>query len=481
MKKMSSSKMIAYGLPGLATLFTFTMFTTYGLYFFTDVVGLSASFAGMIVTIGTFWDAITDPLIGIISDNRDPKKGRRRPFLLISAIPFGVITWLLFTSWDLGELQQKIYFIIVVLLFYTVQTTTDVPYTSLSGEVTDDYNKRSQLAMIRTFWATVGVAIGGGVMAYTSYLTPIVGGKRQAWSCCFAIFGLICTLSILIGWYASKGYENKNAIVKNQVSIKSILNGPFRNKPFLHLTGAFIFGILAQVIFLGILVYYLSNNLNLNEAQISAVNIIMWIVALFWVFPIDMWSTKISKAIAWVISMGIWLVCMIVFPVFFLKEGSSIGPIIMSSILVVGLNALYQVVYAMISDCVEVDELISGERKEGLYYSLATVSQKLASAIGVSILGISVDKIGYNALVDVQSQSTLQGFHLIFIVGTSICLILSILCMLTNPLTKTRYYEVVKALKAKKLGEEIKIDNFKDLLILKKDKNNLDFKGYIKM
>ena len=53
--------------------------------------------------------------------------------------------------------------------------------------------------------------------------------------------------------------------------------------------------------------------------------------------------------------------------------------------------------------------------------------------------------------------------------------------MLTNPLTKTRYYEVVKALKAKKLGEEIKIDNFKDLLILKKDKNNLDFKGYIKM
>ena len=139
-------------------------------YIFTDVVGLSASFAGMILTIGTFWDAITDPLIGIISDNRDPQKGRRRPFLLFSAIPFGIITWLLFTCWNLVELHQKIYFIIVALLFYTVQTTTDVPYTSLSGEVTDDYNTRSQLAMIRTFWAIVGVAIGGGVMAYTSTL-----------------------------------------------------------------------------------------------------------------------------------------------------------------------------------------------------------------------------------------------------------------------------------------------------------------------
>lgn len=466
---MSRSRMIAYGLPGLATLFTFTMFTTYGLYFFTDIVGLSASFAGMILTIGTFWDAITDPLIGIISDNRDPQKGRRRPFLLFSAIPFGIITWLLFTCWNLVELHQKIYFIIVALLFYTVQTTTDVPYTSLSGEVTDDYNTRSQLAMIRTFWAIVGVAIGGGVMAYTSYLVPIVGGKRQAWSVCFGIFGVICTISILIGWYASKGYENKNAIVKNKISIKSIFNGPFKNKPFLHLTGAFIFGILAQVIFLGILVYYLSNNLELSEGQISAVNIIMWIVALFWVFPIDMWSTKISKAKAWVISMGIWLSCMIVFPLFFLKKGSSIGPIIMSSILVVGLNALYQVIYSMISDCVEVDELITGERKEGLYYSLATVSQKIAAAIGTSILGISIDKIGYNTLLDVQSQSTLQGFNFIFIVGTSICLILSILCMVTNPLTKARYYDVLQALKIKKSGGLIKITDFNDLLILKKD------------
>ena len=86
MKRMSPARAIAYGLPGLATLFTFTMFTTYGLYFFTNVVGLSGSFAGLIMTIGTLWDAVTDPLVGILSDNRDPKKGRRRPFLLTCAV-----------------------------------------------------------------------------------------------------------------------------------------------------------------------------------------------------------------------------------------------------------------------------------------------------------------------------------------------------------------------------------------------------------
>ena len=142
---MSPARAIAYGLPGLATLFTFTMFTTYGLYFFTNVVGLSGKFAGLIMTIGTLWDAVTDPLVGIISDNRDPRKGRRRPFLLVCAIPFGIVTWLLFTAWDFVEIQQKIYFIIVALLFYTFQTLIDVPYTSLSGEVTDNYDLRSKL------------------------------------------------------------------------------------------------------------------------------------------------------------------------------------------------------------------------------------------------------------------------------------------------------------------------------------------------
>lgn len=107
--------------------------------------------------------------------------------------------------------------------------------------------------------------------------------------------------------------------------------------------------------------------------------------------------------------MGIWLLCMIVFPLFFLKPGSTAAPIIMTSILVVGLNALYQVIYAMISDCVEVDELLSGERREGLFYSMAT-----------------------------------------------------------NPLTKKRYSEVLEAVRLKRAGKEIALDEFKDLLLIKK-------------
>lgn len=259
-------------------------------------------------------------------------------------------------------------------------------------------------------------------------------------------------------------------ITKKSYSIKEMLEGPLRNKPFLHLTIAFIFAILAQAIFLGVLVYYLRYNLNLNDTQVSLVNIIMWIVALFWVFPIDHWSTKYSKVVSWTISMGIWLLCMIVFPLFFLKPGSTAAPIIMTSILVVGLNALYQVIYAMISDCVEVDELMSGERREGLFYSMATVSQKLAAASGVSVLGMIIDYVGYNPAVSVQSMQTVQGFHNIFVIGTSVCLLLSIVTMATNPLTKKRYSEVLEVVRLKRAGKEIALDEFKDLLFIKKNR-----------
>jgi len=113
---------------------------------------------------------------------------------------------------------------------------------------------------------------------------------------------------------------------------------------------------------------------------------------------------------------------------------------------------------------------MSGERREGFFYSMATVSQKLAAASGVSVLGMIIDYVGYNPAVSVQSMQTVQGFHNIFVIGTSVCLLLSIVTMATNPLTKKRYSEVLEAVRLKRAGKEIALDEFKDLLFIKKNR-----------
>ncbi len=454
---------IGYGAPGLATLFTFTMFTTYGLFFFTDVVGLTATFAGFVMMIATLWDAFTDPVVGVLSDKSDPVKGRRRRFLLWGAIPFGIATWLLFTDFNLGDTETKVYFTVIAIVFYTTQTVIDIPYTALSGEMTADYNERSSLSGIRIVWALLGVIFGGGLLYYISIVEPWIGSVKGAWSVVFFVFGILCTLSILIGWRSTKGYENTEVALVKSISFRSIITIPISNRSFRYVVLAFLFGIIAQAIFLGGIMYYFTYNLRLSDEQIAMIMTLMWIIGLLWVWPVSKMSQVYSKKVAWNFSFGLWALAMLVFPWFVNKEGSIIGPLIMCSLSIAGLNALYQVVYAMIPDCVEVDELKTGERREGLYYSFATVAQKVAAAIAISLLGVLITTIGYIPN-EFQTGETLYYLKVIFSLGTFVFCILSMLCILLSPLNKDRHNYLVKLLERIRKGEKIDEKEYKDLL-----------------
>ena len=218
-------------------------------------------------------------------------------------------TWLLFSDFGFGETGTKVYFVIVAIFFYTVQTLVDVPYTALSGEMTTDYDERSTLGSVRIVWALVGVIFGGGILYYTDVIGNVFGMEaKEAWSVAFAGFGLLCTVSIIVGWAATKGYENREAVTPEAFSFKLIASGPLRNKAFLHVAGAFVFGILAQAIFLGSMTYYLYYNLELNDAQVASVNTIMWIVGLAWVWPVNKLSQTFTKKVSWNFSFGLWLV-----------------------------------------------------------------------------------------------------------------------------------------------------------------------------
>ncbi|HOA42590.1 MAG TPA: MFS transporter, partial [Bacillota bacterium] len=160
-EKLPFKVKLAYGLSGYYSFITWTAFSYYGLYFFTDVVGLTAAFAGAIISLGTLWDAITDPLVGSISDNLKCKYGRRRPLIIGAAVPFVIISILLFTNWGFGESAAKVYFVIMILLYYTAQTVLDISSSALGSEMTLDYDERSTLATYKNYFgllATVAIS-----------------------------------------------------------------------------------------------------------------------------------------------------------------------------------------------------------------------------------------------------------------------------------------------------------------------------------
>ena len=168
-EKLPFKVKLGYGLSGYTSFITWTAFSYYGLYFFTDVVGLSAAFAGAMISLGTLWDAITDPIVGGISDNLKLKSGRRRPLIIGVALPFVFISILMFTNWGFSEAVSKVYFVIVILLYYTAQTVLDISSSALGSEMTLDYDERSTLATFKNYFgltATVAISPTLVLVAY---------------------------------------------------------------------------------------------------------------------------------------------------------------------------------------------------------------------------------------------------------------------------------------------------------------------------
>lgn len=464
MEKLSKKTMIGYGGAGYATIFTFTIIITYGMYFLTDVVGMNAGVAGMLLSLGTLVDAVTDPMVGTISDKRDPKKGRRRPFLLWFAVPFGIVTWLLYTDWGFGPTGEIIYFAILFVAFYIAQTLIDIPYTSLGSEMTLDYDERSNLSSIRYTWATVGGIISGFTLSMAARIGDAVGSERMGWSITAAIFGVICAITIYITYFSTKGKEKAEFADTQPFNLIEAFKIPFSIKSFRCVAIAYLFGIVGQAVDSASMMYYLYENIGLNDDQISIAMTLMWVVAFAWIALTNWVATKFSKKFAWNYSMIIWSLALLAFTWVLLKPGDTLMTVAMCSISTFGYNAIYQVTWASIPDCVEIDEFKSGQRREGMFYAIASLCQKIGAAIATAICGWIITGFGYDPSLEVQSDGTLTGFLIMKSFGVVIFLALSIWAWSRNPMNKKNHAALLEAIELKKAGKEYSTEGFEELL-----------------
>ena len=149
--KLSFKEKLGYGLGDTASHFAWDMAGMFLFFFFTDVYGISAAMAGTIMLVARIWDAISDPLIGIISDRTQTKHGKFRPYMIWFAVPMGISLVLLFTTPDFDETGKIIYATIMYLLLSTTYTAVNLPYSALSGVMTADSTERTKLNQYRFF------------------------------------------------------------------------------------------------------------------------------------------------------------------------------------------------------------------------------------------------------------------------------------------------------------------------------------------
>lgn len=438
-----------------------SLFYIFFLFFMTDVVKMSPATAGFILMVATMWSAVVDPVVGILSDTTTLKWGRRRPFILIAAIPTGLAAWLLFTDFKLGPSMTIAYYIVVVILYYTVSAFLYVPYAALAPEMTQDYDERTSLISFRAGCAQIACIIGASLpLVLAKYLGNVFGSIRLGWSSMSAIFGLICIPASLLTWRVTRGYE----LFPEKISIgmRDIFTAALKNRPFLYTMGIYSFSVIALNIASSSAVYFMKYYMSFSEEQSSLTFFILFACSLFWIPFIGLTSVKWGKRWAFNIFIGVWALIQCL-GMLVIKPGSNMLFYILIFFASGGVVSVYMLGWAMIPDVTEVDEFKTGQRREGLYYGIASFVQKSSLAIALWLVGIIISFMGYHPQV-VQTKETLFGIRLLYFCGTALFLIISIILCYLMPLTRERHEALRVAIRSRKEGKPYDLEALKGIL-----------------
>ncbi|MGE5658024.1 MAG: MFS transporter, partial [Actinomycetota bacterium] len=267
-KKLSFWTKLAFGAGDLGTAVTANILVFFLLYFFTSVAKLPAGMAGSILMIGKIWDAINDPIIGVMSDRTNHPWGRRYPWMVFGAIPLGIS---FFLQWLVPTDNQWLlfgYYVLIGLVFNSAYTAVNLPYTALTPELTQDYDERTSLNSFR-FTFSIGGSILSLILAQVIFaLIPNDPGQQ------YLVLGAVCAIIAVLPIYwcvlgtrkqvaslnQKEGYEEDRSA---SLPIPEQLRIAFSNRPFLYVIGIYLCSWLAVQLTASIIPYFVVNCMKL--------------------------------------------------------------------------------------------------------------------------------------------------------------------------------------------------------------------------
>ncbi len=437
-KKLSLGTKLGFGVGDLGGNLFFTAMGFWSLNYLTDTAGIAAAAAGLAIMIGKIWDAVTDPMMGFISDRTRTRWGRRRPYLLFGAIPLFLSMWYFFSAPTFNSnIGGVIWAALALCLLNTAYTVVNIPYGALTPELTKDYKERTSLNGFRFSFAVIGTILGAAIVL------PIVnlagGDKHLGFSIVGLAFGLVMAVTILITFFSVREPDHSRTPVPTEGFFATFL-AVFKDKTYVRLLLVYACNLTGITFVQTILVYYFKY-LYRNEGMTTMAMIALLVTAMVFV-PISVAiAKKIGKKRTYQLALGILAVsCMTIFALgHILGMYFTIGVMVFAGI---GVGLGYVPPFAMLPDVVEVDAVATGKRKEGAYYGMWTFTSKigvaLAPALTVLFLGLS----GFMADRE-QSQATLTAIRLIIGPIPSVIFVIGIILVNKYKLDEKTYNQII--------------------------------------
>jgi GPH family glycoside/pentoside/hexuronide:cation symporter len=405
--RLSAKEKLGYGLGDTASHFVWDMVGFWILIFYTDTFGISAAAAGTIMFIARFWDMLSDPLMGVISDRTRTRWGKFRPYILWTALPYSILAVLAFSTPDLGQTGKVIYAAVTYLLLMTAYTAINLPYSSLGAVMTADSYERTSLNTYRFVCAFAGqLVVSGLALTLAQYFGQ--GDNAKGYRLTVTLFAVIAFVLFMVAFLSTK--ERIQPPPTQQASLKKDFRILLSNRPWVILATV---GIVSFVMFALqnlSLAYYFKYYIG-KEESVQLFNVI-GSVALIVALPLSKpLAQRFGKKNVFI---GSSLLSGAFFTLLYLPGAESIG-------WVYALNILGKMAYApavpllwtMIADAADYAEWTSGRRATGLFFSAATFAQKGGWGIGGALAGWLLAAYGYVEQSSEQTALALTGIKLL--------------------------------------------------------------------
>jgi glycoside/pentoside/hexuronide:cation symporter, GPH family len=467
---------VALGVGQFSSMFANSCMSTVGRTVYMMILGLNATWVGVALTIPRAVDAFLDPLMGKISDNFRSRWGRRRPFIVVGAICMGIafgLTWMVPAHWSDGA--KIVFFTLMQLLFYVFYTMFVVPFNALMYEMSPDYTERNRVMAYVAFFHKAAEFLYewiiplAAVFSSLYFLKQIPAGQQVEMNGVRIVTWLV-GLAIMAGVGVVPGLFVRERFAKKtehqeQVQLLQTCKEAFGNRPFLVLVAItilnFLAGTLASNMDAFVMVYYMAGGdialgsiwkglLSSGYAfvGIAFIPVITWIAnkfgksgCLYFVY----WLTVVGGVMKWFIfAPGHHL---------YYVGKIAIDPIILIDPLLCGAMwvAVRILLYSMIADVCDEDELAYGKRREGMYGAVFSWVEKTIYSLSGLAVGVSITLSGYNAALGGNQTPTTFTVMRLFLAGAPVITALgAIIALRFYPITAERAGETRRRLEERR-------------------------------
>jgi Na+/melibiose symporter-like transporter len=458
--KLPVHEKIGYSLGDAAANFVFMTMILFQANFYTDVMGLAAGTAGLIILVARLWDAFFDPLMGVLADRTRSRWGRFRPWILFTALPWGIVMVLAYTTpsgWSITSLV--IYALVTNILLMTLYSANNMPYAALGGVMTGDVQERANLNSYRFVAVNLAqLAVGGFTLPLVAKFAALYGTGESAratgWQITMGIWAVVCVVFFLITFATTRERIEPAVVHKStpkqdfgdllcnspwivmfamtliHFSILSLKGGAFYNYYHYYADKGSLFDFLEKLRltapplaegaprpsgileFLGYVVHADRANLaNSNVADVanSVINILEKIVFIIVIMCSPMLSKVFGKKSVAVVGFALTAV---VSAMFYLPKPTDIGWMIALTVLAaLAYGPTIPLLWAMFADVADYSEWKTGRRATGIVFATIGFALKAGLSIGSYLLLTLLASYGYQANV-AQSNQTQHGIRL---------------------------------------------------------------------